>query len=241
MAILRLDRVSKWYETAGEPFYAVRDVSLTVEPGEFVAITGPSGSGKSTMMHLMGLLDTPSSGEVWIDGVRASHLSDRELAHLRNRKIGFVFQSFNLLPRTTAWGNVALPLMYAGLRSSEQRERAMRALARVGLDPAAKGYHHPNQLSGGQQQRVAIARAIVTEPALLLADEPTGNLDSRSTEEILALFQSLNDDGVTIVLVTHEAYVAQHARRIIRFADGRIVAEEHNDNPLRARGAEVAP
>ncbi|MBX6351871.1 MAG: ABC transporter ATP-binding protein [Thermoflavifilum sp.] len=240
MAILRLERVSKWYETAGEPFYAVRDVSLTVEPGEFVAITGPSGSGKSTMMHLMGLLDVPSSGEVWIDGVQASHLSDRELARLRNQKVGFVFQSFHLLPRTAAWENVALPLMYAGVRAAEQRQRAMEALRRVGLDPEAKGYHHPNQLSGGQQQRVAIARAIVTRPALLLADEPTGNLDSRSTEEILALFQSLNDEGVTVVIVTHEPYVAQHARRVIRFADGRIVGEEINEHPLRAELAEVA-
>jgi putative ABC transport system ATP-binding protein len=244
MPILELRNVSKWYETTGEPFYAVRDVSLTVEAGEFVAITGPSGSGKSTMMHLMGLLDTPSAGEVWIDGVATSRLSDAELARLRNQKIGFVFQHFNLLPRTTAWENVALPLMYAGVRTAEQRARARMALQRVGLDPDAKGHNHPNQLSGGQQQRVAIARALVTGPDLVLADEPTGNLDSKSTDEILALFQSLNDDGTTIVLVTHEPYVAQHARRIIRFSDGRIVGEERVEEPLRAgppAELEVAP
>ena len=234
MALLSLHNVSKLYGTSAEPFFAVNDVSLAVEQGDFVAIMGPSGSGKSTMMHLMGLLDTPTEGEVWIDGVATSPLTDRELAKLRNEKIGFVFQSFNLLPRTSALDNVALPLWYAQNTGRNYVERAAEALRRVGLDPIAKGKNHPNQLSGGQQQRVAIARAIVTQPSLILADEPTGNLDSRSTEEILALFQSLNDEGTTIVLVTHEDYVGQHAKRIVRFRDGQIHSDERVKQPLRA-------
>ncbi|MDQ0188720.1 ABC transporter ATP-binding protein [Alicyclobacillus cycloheptanicus] len=234
MSLLKLDHVSKRYDLGSEPFYAVKDVSLEVRQGEFVAIMGPSGSGKSTMMHLMGLLDTPTSGEVWVDGVPTSSLTDRQTAALRNEKIGFVFQSFNLLPRTSALENVAVPLWYSKHSSKNDLQRAARALQRVGLDPAAKGRNHPNQLSGGQQQRVAIARAIVTNPSLVLADEPTGNLDSQSTEEILALFQSLNDEGTTIVIVTHEEHVGQHARRIVRFRDGHIESDERVSQPLRA-------
>lgn len=178
------------------------------------------------MLHMMGLLDLPTSGEIRIDGEETGELSERELALLRNRKLGFVFQNFNLLPRTNALENIQLPLMYAGIGSSEAHDRAWQALYRVGLDPDIQAYRHPNQLSGGQQQRVAIARAIVTEPALILADEPTGNLDSQSTQEILALFQSLNDEGATIVMVTHEAEVGQHAKRIVRFRDGRVEGDE---------------
>lgn len=209
----------------GEPFYAVNGVNLSIDHGDFVAIMGPSGSGKSTMMHLIGLLDAPSAGEVFIDNVRTSGLRDGKLAELRNRRIGFVFQNFNLLLRTSAIENVALPLFYRGDAPAKYRAKACEALLRVGLNPAEKGVNHPNQLSGGQQQRVAIARAIVTRPMLLLADEPTGNLDSQSTEEILGLFQSLNDEGVTIVMVTHEQHVADHAKRIVHFRDGRIESD----------------
>jgi putative ABC transport system ATP-binding protein len=235
MAVLRLEHVSKRYGSGSQVFHAVSDVSLSIDPGEFVAIMGPSGSGKSTLMQIMGLLDPPSSGEVMIDGVPASTLSDKQLARLRNQKIGFVFQSFNLLPRTSAIDNVALPLLYGKTKASTALERARRALARVGIDPRQKGYNRPNQLSGGQQQRVAIARAIVTEPSVVLADEPTGNLDSRATEEILALFQSLNDEGTTIVLVTHEDHVAAHAKRVLRVRDGRIASDEPVTAPLRAQ------
>lgn len=240
MTLLKLQHVSKRYDTPDGPFYAVKDVNLEIRHGEFVAIMGPSGSGKSTMMHLMGLLDVPTEGEVWVDGTATSALSEKALAQLRNRKIGFVFQSFNLLPRTSAVENVALPLWYNRTSDSEALRRAEAALARVGLDPKAKGRNHPNQLSGGQQQRVAIARAIVTEPSIVLADEPTGNLDSRATDDILALFQSLNQEGTTIVLVTHEEYVGRHARRIVRFRDGCIVADEMVESPLRAKGVVLA-
>lgn len=240
MALLELRDVSKCYATQAEAFYAVADCNLTVEQGEFVAIMGPSGSGKSTAMHLMGLLDTPSRGEVYLGDMPTSTLSDAALAGVRNRQIGFVFQNFNLLPRTSAIDNVGLPLLYANVPVSETRARAARAMFRVGLDPVAKGSSHPNQLSGGQQQRVAIARAVVTEPNLLLADEPTGNLDSKSTDEVLALFQSLNDEGVTIILVTHEEYVGQHAKRIVRFRDGAIVGDTLVEQRLRVQ-QEVSP
>lgn len=187
------------------------------------------------MMHLMGLLDTPSDGEIWMDGTRTSTLSEKALAQARNQNIGFVFQSFNLLARTSAIENVAVPLWYSQVKDDEAVRRAESALERVGLDPDSKGMNHPNQLSGGQQQRVAIARAIVTKPSLILADEPTGNLDSKSTDDILALFQSLNDEGTTIVMVTHEDYVGQHTKRIIRFRDGRIETDEAVTNRLRAK------
>ncbi|MCL6631454.1 MAG: ABC transporter ATP-binding protein [Alicyclobacillus herbarius] len=231
MSVLRLERVSKWYGRGDQRVRAVNDVSFNIEAGEFVAIVGPSGSGKSTLMHLMGLLDVPSAGRVFVDEVDASTLRDRDLAQLRNQKIGFVFQNFNLLPRTTAIENVALPLFYAGMRTRPALEHARAALARVGIDPSQRGHHRPNQLSGGQQQRVAIARAIVNQPRLILADEPTGNLDSQATNEILSLFTSLNEEGVTVVLVTHEDDVARRARRIISVRDG-IIAD---DQPVHQR------
>ncbi|MCL6625793.1 ABC transporter ATP-binding protein [Alicyclobacillus shizuokensis] len=226
MAVLRLEHVSKRYGVGDQTVQAVRDVTLSIDAGEFVAIVGPSGSGKSTLMHLMGLLDVPSTGHVLVDNVEASLLRDRDLARLRNEKIGFVFQNFNLLPRTSAVENVALPLFYAGYRTQPALAKAREALARVGIDPHLRGHHHPNQLSGGQQQRVAIARAIVNEPRVVLADEPTGNLDSQTTDDILDLFTSLNREGTTIVLVTHEEYVARHARRIVSVRDGLIASDE---------------
>ncbi|WP_326492884.1 ABC transporter ATP-binding protein [Alicyclobacillus fastidiosus] len=234
MALIEMDHVKKLYESGGEPFYAVNDVSFQIQEGEFVAIMGPSGSGKSTMMHLMGLLDSPTSGDVRIDGIPTSTLSDKHTARMRNEKIGFVFQSFNLLPRTSAIENIAVPLWYSKSSEGDFERRAVQALERVGIDPITKGHNHPNQLSGGQQQRVAIARAIVTNPSLILADEPTGNLDSAATEEILALFQSLNREGKTIVMVTHEDHVAQHATRIIRFRDGHIDNDQLVANPRQA-------
>ncbi|QQE77820.1 ABC transporter ATP-binding protein [Alicyclobacillus sp. SO9] len=233
--VIELKKVSKRYDTGPVSFYAVRDVNLQIEAGEFVAIMGPSGSGKSTMMHLMGLLDEPTSGDILVDGISTSLLTEKSLSRLRNQKLGFVFQSYNLLSRTSALENIALPLWYAKQPAGHARAQAARAMKRVGMDPASKGRNHPNQLSGGQQQRIAIARAIVTEPSMILADEPTGNLDSHSTDEILSLFQSLNDEGTTVVIVTHEDYVGEHAKRIIRFRDGRIEREERVERPRRAK------
>ncbi len=225
MAIVELRNVSKRYDSYEEAFYAAKNIDLQIAEGDFVAIMGPSGSGKSTTMHLMGLLDTPSEGEVLIDGISTADLTEDDLAELRNEKIGFVFQSFNLLPRTSAIANISLPLNYAKKRVVNANEQAKQALSRVGIDPETKGENHPSQLSGGQQQRVAIARALMMSPSLILADEPTGNLDSKSTDEILTLFQQLNDEGTTILLVTHDDYVGQHAKRIIRFHDGMIASE----------------
>jgi putative ABC transport system ATP-binding protein len=206
---------------------ALAGVSLRIAPGEFVAIMGSSGSGKSTLMHILGCLDAPTAGRYLLDGVDVRDIAEDDLADLRNRKIGFVFQSFNLVARTTAVANVELPLAYAGLGRRERRARATAALAAVGMEDRL--HHLPSELSGGQQQRAAVARAIVTDPAIVLADEPTGNLDSRSTEEILGVFARLNADGRTVVLITHESDVAARARRVVRLGDGRVLSDEATD------------
>lgn len=211
--------------------HALRDVSVTISRGEMVAIMGPSGSGKSTFMNMVGCLDRPSGGEYFLAGQEVSRLGENQLAEIRNKTIGFVFQTFNLLPRTSAVKNVELPLMYAGVRN--RTERAKEALERVGLGQRMD--HKPNELSGGQQQRVAIARAIVTDPVMILGDEPTGNLDTRTSYEIMALFQELNRSGKTVVLVTHEEDIALQCKRMIRFRDGRVERDERVENPVDAR------
>jgi putative ABC transport system ATP-binding protein len=223
VTILDVRAVTKVYGEGAAAVHALRGVSLTVERGDYVAIMGSSGSGKSTLMHILGCLDIPSAGQYLLDGVDVSRLNDRQLALVRNRRIGFVFQSFNLIPRTTALTNVELPLAYAGVKAAERRRRARIALDMVGL--ADRADHEPNQLSGGQQQRVAVARALVTEPALVLADEPTGNLDSRSTEDILGIFDDLHAAGRTILLITHEEIVATRPGRLIRLLDGQVVSD----------------
>jgi putative ABC transport system ATP-binding protein len=219
--VIEVNDITKTYGEGEATVYALAGVTTHVDRGDYVAIMGSSGSGKSTLMNIIGCLDVPTSGTYRLDGVDVSELNETQLALVRNRRIGFVFQSFNLIPRTSALANVELPLAYGGVKPKQRRERAMAALEMVGL--AERAEHDPNQLSGGQQQRVAIARALVTEPALLLADEPTGNLDSRSTEDILTILDGLNSEGRTIVLITHEDEVARHARRVIRLMDGRIV------------------
>lgn len=223
--VVELRKVVKDYRLGQTFFRALRGVDLAVEDGEFLAITGPSGSGKSTLLHLMGALHRPTQGQVLFEGIDLTSLSPDELARLRNTKIGFVFQQFYLLPRITAWENVALPMAYARVRPAERRERALAALARVGLLEFAQ--HRPNQLSGGQQQRVALARALVHNPKLLLADEPTGNLDTQAGQEVLKLFHSLHEEGRTVVIVTHEPEIASLAERIVALRDGLIQEERH--------------
>lgn len=222
-SVIRIENLGKSYPTSAGLFLALKEVNLTIGKGEFVAIMGPSGSGKSTFMNILGCLDAPSSGRYELEGRSVAELDRDELALLRNRTIGFVFQGFNLLPRMTLRDNVALPLIYCGIEKAERSERAQELLAKVGL--ADKSDSLPNQISGGQQQRVAIARALVNRPHLLLADEPTGNLDSHTGEEIMSLFEALNREGITIVLVTHETDIAQHAMRQVHFRDGGIVSD----------------
>jgi putative ABC transport system ATP-binding protein len=221
--IMVLSQVSKVYGAGEIAVHALRDIDFRVERGEFVAIMGSSGSGKSTLMNIIGCLDVPTSGHYLLDRIPAGDLDDAELSFIRNRKIGLVFQSFNLIPRTTVLRNVELPLIYARISGKERRARALAAIEAVGLKNRAS--HIPSELSGGQQQRAAIARAIVTDPAIVLADEPTGNLDSVSTQEVMEIFERLNAAGRTIVMITHEAHVAAHARRVIELADGRVLSD----------------
>jgi len=229
--VISVRNLIKTYIVGEVEVRALRGVSLDVAPGEFVAITGPSGSGKSTLMHILGCLDRPTSGQYVLDGQDVSRMSKDQLAEVRNKKIGFVFQGFNLLSRTTALDNVELPLLYrGGIRTAERHRRAMEALGAVGL--GQRSDHHPNQLSGGQQQRVAIARALITQPSILLADEPTGNLDTRTSIEVMGIFQRLNQDrGITVLLITHEHDIAEYGTRIISCRDGHIVS----DNPVEHR------
>ncbi|MGC8834310.1 MAG: ABC transporter ATP-binding protein [Armatimonadota bacterium] len=228
--MIKLHQVTKIYQMGRTEVHALRGVSLEIADGEMVAITGPSGSGKTTFLNIVGCLDRPTSGRYWLDGVDVSDMSDSELAEIRNRKIGFVFQQFNLLPRTSALRQVELPMIYSGV--PDRHERAMRALEIVGL---AEFHHHtPAEMSGGQQQRVAIARALVNRPSVILADEPTGALDTRTGEEIMAIFQSLHRQGATIIVVTHEHDIARHCERIIRFRDGLVVSNEQVEHPIDA-------
>jgi putative ABC transport system ATP-binding protein len=221
--VIRIRDLTREYSVGEERILALRGVSLDIRGNEYVAIMGPSGSGKSTLMNILGCLDTPSGGEYWLNGQEVSRLTDDALARVRNREIGFVFQTFNLLPRATALHNVELPLVYAGLRARERRARAEAALEQVGL--AERMHHRPNELSGGQRQRVAIARALVNRPSILLADEPTGNLDSATSEEIMQVFGGLHAAGQTIIMVTHEADIAAHAARVVILRDGQVESD----------------
>ncbi len=227
-AVISVRDLARQYTMGGETIHALRGLSLQIRRNEYVAIMGPSGSGKSTLMNLLGCLDTPSAGEYWLNGQEVSRLSDTALARVRNREIGFVFQTFNLLARATALHNVELPLVYAGASGADRRQRAVTALTRVGL--ADRMHHRPNELSGGQRQRVAIARALVNQPSILLADEPTGNLDSTTSEEIMRVFGSLHAQGQTVILVTHEASIAAYAHRVVVIKDGQIASDLPNSS-----------
>lgn len=229
--MIDLKNVVKIYRTGGEELMALKHVDLHIAEGEFTSIMGPSGSGKSTMMNILGLLDRFDDGTYLLNGKDVTHLTDIESAKVRNQEIGFVFQSFNLMPRMTLLENIALPLVYAGVSKSERKKRALKALEQVGL--ADRVHHRPNAISGGQKQRVVIARAIVNDPVVLMADEPTGNLDSKTTMEIMKIFQDLNDNGTTVVMVTHEPDVAQYTKRIVSFKDGEIIAD--NSVPERKK------
>jgi len=237
MNIIRIEHIAKIYQVGSEEVHALRDVSLTIDKNEYVAIMGPSGSGKSTLMNILGCLDTPTKGLYDFKGFNVSEMTDNELANIRNREIGFVFQTFNLLPRSNALHNVELPLIYSGVSSSERKERALEALEKVQLSDRVT--HKPNELSGGQRQRVAIARALVTSPAIILADEPTGNLDTKTGEDIMALFNELHQQGNTIILVTHEEYIAEHANRIIRIRDGMIESDTEVVNRIIPKAQKV--
>jgi putative ABC transport system ATP-binding protein len=224
--VIQIRDLTRVYQMGAETVQALRGVTLEIRRNEYVAIMGPSGSGKSTMMNLIGCLDTPTSGEYWLNGQEVSRMPDDALARVRNREIGFVFQTFNLLPRASALQNVELPLVYGGVSARERRQRAKAALTRVGL--ADRMLHRPNELSGGQRQRVAIARALVNDPAILLADEPTGNLDSTTSEEIMRVFERLHAQGQTVIMVTHEAEIAAHADRVVQLKDGRVASDSPN-------------
>jgi putative ABC transport system ATP-binding protein len=232
--MIELKGISKIYKSANVETLALKNISFNITDGEFVAIMGPSGSGKSTLMHITGALDIPTEGEYILDDKDVSKMSEDELADIRREKIGFVFQAFNLLPRATAIRNVCLPLVYEGVPKSERVDRAKKALLSAGYDEE-RFYHLSNQISGGQMQRIAIARALVNDPSLILADEPTGNLDSKTGDVVLATFQHLNDEGKTIVIITHELYVAEHARRIIHLIDGEIVEDKKNINQKKLK------
>ncbi len=234
-AIIRLAGITREYVMGSEKVLALRGVDLEIQRNEYVAIMGPSGSGKSTMMNMLGCLDTPSGGQYWLNGQEVSTMVDDDLARVRNREIGFVFQTFNLLPRATALANVELPLVYAGVSTRERKRRAEAALERVGLGNRMD--HRPNELSGGQRQRVAIARALVNEPSILLADEPTGNLDSATSVEIMRVFGSLHAQGQTVILVTHEPDIAAHAHRVVVLRDGKVDSDRRNESPVREAAA----
>jgi len=242
--LITIKDIGRKYVIGAEVIHALKSVSLTINKGEFVALMGPSGSGKSTLMNILGCLDTPTKGEYILNGINASHMSDNELAEVRNSEIGFVFQTFNLLPRNSALDNVALPLVYAGINKEDRKERARQALTNVGLGNRID--HKPNELSGGQRQRVAVARALINNPSIILADEPTGNLDTKTSIEIMGLIEDIHAKGNTIILVTHEEDIAQHAHRIVRMRDGLIEKDYANPNIItvdrnKITKAEVEP
>jgi putative ABC transport system ATP-binding protein len=228
MNIINIEHIAKIYQVGTEEVHALRDVSLKIDKNEYIAIMGPSGSGKSTLMNILGCLDTPTKGLYNFKDVNVSQMNDNELAQIRNREIGFVFQTFNLLPRSDALHNVELPLIYSGIKAAERKEKAEQALIDVGLGDRL--HHKPNELSGGQRQRVAVARALVTEPAIILADEPTGNLDTKTGEDIMTLFNYIYEQGNTIILVTHEQYIAEHAERVVKIRDGLIESDSSVKN-----------